>query len=57
MEKKLNTLERGDTFTLAGINWLVLGVNPKAYPNSNDHYLVEATAATITGARRASGPA
>ena len=40
MEKKLNTLERGDTFTLAGINWLVLGVNPKAYPNSNDHYLV-----------------
>ena len=42
MEKKLNTLERGDTFTLAGINWLVLGVNPKAYPNSNDHYLVEA---------------
>ena len=43
MEKKLNTLERGDTFTLAGINWLVLGVNPKAYPNSNDHYLVEAT--------------
>lgn len=43
MEKKLNTLERGATFTLAGIEWLVLGVQPKAYPNSNDHYFVEAT--------------
>ena len=57
MEKKLNTLERGDTFTLAGINWLVLGVNPKAYPNSNDHYLVEATDDLFRAAFDEGGPA
>lgn len=42
MNVKLNTLRRGDTFTLAGINWMVLKELEPAYSGVVQNYFCEA---------------
>lgn len=44
MNVKLNTLRRGDTFTLAGINWMVLKELEPAYSGAVQNYFCEAVA-------------